>query len=320
MTAGNNGTGTPENDDPFGYLYRSEGGDGATEGGQQQTAARQPGVPRTSYNQVRPVGSRQYGQQPAAQRAQQPHPHYSAPETLPGGAPAASGPGAGAGAGRGSHGASDRPKRRGLLIAAIAVVAVVAGGIGVAVMTNSSDDKGTNAGGDSGKVVTDDSGKPDDSEKKKEKEKKDDQPKNPSANGLKKRDAASLRLSGGATTEKTVKGAEADGGLYITGMNQVGAAVEWTVDVDATGQYRLNVRYGVPGKDANLTVGANGKGDTRAIRMENFGGTKDGDWEAGWKNTWANVNLNKGTNTIKLSCEPGNKCDVHLDQVWISKG
>lgn len=323
MTAGNNGTGTPENDDPFGYLYRSEGGDGATEGGQQQTAARQPGVPRTSYNQVRPVGSRQYGQQPAAQRAQQPHPHYSAPETLPGGAPAPSGPGAGAGAGagRGSHGASDRPKRRGLLIAAIAVVAVVAGGIGVAVMTNSSDDKGTNAGGDSGKVVTDDSGKPDDSGKKneKEKEKKGDQPKNPSANGLKKRDAASLRLSGGATTEKTVKGAEADGGLYITGMNQVGAAVEWTVDVEDTRQYRLYVHYGVPGKDAELTISANGKGDTRAIRLHNFGGLKEGEWE-GWQTTWSNVKLNKGTNTIKLSCEPGNKCDAHLDQVWVTPG
>ncbi|MEX2984683.1 carbohydrate-binding protein [Streptomyces sp. C36] len=325
MTAGNNGTGTPENDDPFGYLYRSEGGDGATEGGQQQTAARQPGVPRTSYNQVRPVGSRQYGQQPAAQRAQQSHPHYSAPETLPGGAPAPSGPGTGAGAGtgrgsHGGHGASDRPKRRGLLIAAIAVVAVVAGGIGVAVMTNSSDDKGAKAGADSGKVVTDDSGKPDDSEKKKEKEKKDDQPKNPSANGLKKRDAASLRLSGGATTEKTVKGAEADDGLYITNMNTVGAAVEWTVDVDSAGEYRLNARYGVPGKDANLTISTNGKGDTRPISMKNFGGTKDGDWEAGWKNTWSVIRLNKGTNTIKVSCEPGNACEVHLDQLWLTKG
>ncbi|MEV4440203.1 carbohydrate-binding protein, partial [Streptomyces sp. NPDC049577] len=49
MTAGNSGTGTagtPENDDPFAYLYRSEGGDG-TQGG-NQPAGHQPGVPRTS--------------------------------------------------------------------------------------------------------------------------------------------------------------------------------------------------------------------------------------------------------------------------------
>ncbi|WP_190130324.1 carbohydrate-binding protein [Streptomyces mashuensis] len=313
MTAGTNGTGTPENDDPFGYLYRSEGGDGQTDDGR---AARQPGVPRTSYNQVRPVGSRTYGGQQSA--ARQPNPHYAAPETLPGGTPARSGHAA-----QPAPGAA-RPKRRGLLIAAIAVVVVVAGGIGVAMMTNSSDDKGGQAGGSSDKVVTqnngkdqDDSGKQKDDEDKKQG--KDDKSKNPSAAGLLKRDAATLKLSGGATTERTVKGAQSEGGLYITGMNSVGAAVEWTVDVDAAATYKLNVRYGVPGKDADLTITANGKGDTRAIRMNNFGGTKEGDWEAGWKNTWANIDLNKGTNVIKLSCEPGNRCEVHLDQIWLSK-
>ncbi|MFI9204897.1 CBM35 domain-containing protein [Streptomyces sp. NPDC053048] len=315
MTAGNNGTGTPENDDPFGYLYRSEGGDGATEGGQGQTAGRQPGVPRTSYNQVRPVGSRQYGQQPAAQRAaaSQPNPHYSAPETLPGGA-AASRSG-----GHGGHGggAGDRPKRRGLLIAAIAVVLVVAGGIGVAVMTNSSGDKGgSQAGGDSSKVVTDDSGKPDESKKKND---KGDPPKNPSANGLQKRDAASLRLSGGASTEKSVQGAQADGGTYITGMNQTGAAVEWTVDVEKAGNYRLNLRYGVPGKDANLTTWANGNKTFTPIKMKNYG-AKPGDWERGWFTSWVQVTLNKGTNVLKFSCESGNSCESHLDQVWLSEG
>ncbi|MEU5051358.1 carbohydrate-binding protein [Streptomyces sp. NPDC021096] len=319
MTAGNNGTGTPENDDPFGYLYR--GGEGSTEGG--GSATHQPGVPRTSHHQVRPVGSRTYGgQQGAAAQRPAPNPHYAAPETLPGGMPPAAGAPQPSGH---AAGGSARPNRRGLLIAAIAVVLVVAGGIGVAIMTNQSsgkDDKqnsasdGENPGGDSGE-----SDKSDDSsskKKEKDKDKKDDGPQNPSANGLKKRDAASLRLSGGATTEKTVKGAEADGGTYITGMNTVGAAVEWTVDVDAPGEYRLNARYGVPGKDANLTIFTNGKGDTRAISMKNFGGTKEGDWEAGWKNTWSLIKLNKGTNTIKLSCEPGNACEVHLDQLWLS--
>ncbi|MFI1970285.1 hypothetical protein BLA24_27985 [Streptomyces cinnamoneus] len=313
MTAGTNGTGTPENDDPFGYLYRSEGGDGATEGGQ---AVRQPGVPRTSYNQVRPVGSRQYGQQPAANRAQQ-HPHYAAPETLPGGMQAQPGHAAPA---QGGHGS--RPNRRGLLIAAIAVVAVVATGIGVAMMTNNSSDKGTTQNIADGEKSggQGDADKSDDSSKKKDDKDKGDKPKSNSTNAQLKRDASTLRLSGGATTEKIVNGAQATDGLYITGMNQVGAAVEWTVDVDAGGDYRLNARYGVPGKDANLTISTNGKGDTRPISMKNFGGTKEGDWEAGWKNTWSIIKLNKGTNTIKVSCEPGNACEVHLDQLWLTKG
>ncbi|MFF4156132.1 carbohydrate-binding protein [Streptomyces sp. NPDC001678] len=327
MTAGNNGTGTgsgasgaPENDDPFGYLYRSEGG-GSTEGGQQQTAAYQPGVPRTSYNQVRPVGSRTYGGaqgvgSTAPRPAAGPNPHYAAPETLPGGMPAQGGRAQGAPSGHGA--APARPKRRGLLIAAIAVVLVVAGGIGVAMLTNSSsDDKQTTAGGEE-KPGDDGQAKGDDAKKKKEKDKgKDDQPKNPSVNDQRKRDASNLRLSGGATTEKTVKGANADGGIYITGMNQPGAAVEWTVDVAEAGNYRLNLRYGVPGKDASLTTWANGNKTTTSINMKNYG-AKPGDWENGWFTSWVQVTLNKGTNVLKVSCEPGNQCESHLDQLWIS--
>ncbi|MEU3353502.1 carbohydrate-binding protein [Streptomyces sp. NPDC037389] len=321
MTAGNNGTGTgsgasgaPENDDPFGYLYRSEGG-GSTEGGQQQTAAYQPGVPRTSYNQVRPVGSRTYGGAQGvgstAPRPAGPNPHYAAPETL-GGAPTQ-----GQAPVRGGHGAAPaapRPRRRGLLIAAIAVVLVVAGGIGVAMLTNSSsDDKQTSAGGEE-KPGGGDAAKGGDAKKKKD---KDEGPKNPSVNAQTKRDASNLRLSGGATTEKTVKGAQADGGIYITGMNQPGAAVEWTVDVEKAGDYRLNLRYGVPGKDATLTTWANGNKTFSSIKMKNYG-AKPGDWENGWFTSWVQVSLNKGTNVLKFSCEPGDQCESHLDQVWIS--
>ncbi|WKK26498.1 carbohydrate-binding protein [Streptomyces olivoreticuli] len=309
MTAGNNGSGTPEGDDPFAHLYRSEGGDGNTDSG---PAAHQPGVPRTSYHQVRTVGSRQYGQQNQTYGGQQPPhqpaPHYAAPETLPGGTPRQPGPPSG---GHGGHGGPQRPKRRGLLIAAIAVVVVVAGGIGAAMITNSGNDTSkTNADGGDNKP------KPQDGAKSKEPEKKDE-PSNSSAAGLQRRDAATLNLSGGATTEKTVKGAQADGGLYITGMNKVGAAVEWQVKVDADGEYRLDARYGVPGTDANLTITINDKPESRPINMKNFGGTKD--WENGWKGTWSLVQLKKGENSIKLSCEQGNSCDVHLDQLSISK-
>ncbi|MCA6093418.1 carbohydrate-binding protein [Streptomyces sp. SCA3-4] len=322
MTAGNNGTGnaTPEGDDPFHYLYRSEGGEGGqTEGG--QAGVRQPGVPRTSYNQVRPVGSRTYGGQQGATGAQrQPNPHYAAPETLPGGAPSASHGGHGAHGGHGGHGASPaRPNRRGLLIAAIAVVLVVAGGIGVAMMNNSSgkdDDKQTVA--DGGGSKGDSSDESDTSSKKKEKDKKDEPTKNPSVNDQQKRDAASLRLVGGATTETAVSGAQAKGGAYVTGVNQQGAGVEWTVEVKAAGRYRLNLSYGVPGQDANLTITANGKRESRPIDMRDHIHTKPGEWSSNWMSTWSEISLNKGTNTIRLSCEAGNKCDSHLDQLWIS--
>ncbi|RLU86926.1 carbohydrate-binding protein [Streptomyces griseocarneus] len=308
MTAGNNGTGTPENDDPFAHLYRSEGGDGsAQEGG---PAAPQPGVPRTSYHQVRPVGSRQYGGTYGGQQGtyggQQP-PHYAAPETLPGGAPRQPGPptppqGQGSG-----HGGGQRPKRRGLLIAAIAVVVVVAGGIGAAMLTNdSSIDKNTSAS-------SDDKQKPDAS-KSKDPDKKDE-PGNPSAAGLQKRDAASLRLLGGASTAKKVEGAEADGGTYVEGMNKVGAGVEWQVEVKSTGEYRLNLRYGVPGQDANLSVTTNGKRDTRSIDMRNYGSK---DYSPVWYTSWQLVQLKAGMNTIQLTCESNNKCESHLD--WLSLG
>ncbi|MGW1200350.1 CBM35 domain-containing protein [Streptomyces sp. NPDC002536] len=308
MTAGNNGngTGTPENDDPFGYLYRSEGGEGTTEA----PAERRPGVPRTSYNQVRPVGSRQYGQPAGAQRQQ--HPHYAAPETLPGGAApqAPTGP-AGYAAG---PAAPARPKRRGPLIAAIAVVVVVAGGIGVAMLTNntSSTDSKQNSAGEQKSGKGDKSG--DDSKKA------SDEPQNPSAAGILKRDAASLRLSGGATTAKDVQGAKADGGTYITGMNKPGAAVEWSLEVPQAGEYTVFVGYGVPGTDANSTLTVNGQASSRQLNMKNFAQAKNGEWDKGWTRTFAWIDLNKGTNTIKVSCEQGNQCNFNLDQVWLKPG
>ncbi|MFC4513783.1 CBM35 domain-containing protein [Streptomyces ehimensis] len=326
MTAGNNGAGSgsgasgaPENDDPFGYLYRSEGGSG--EGGQQQPAAYQPGVPRTSYNQVRPVGSRTYGGTQgvgsnlggqAAQRPGGPNPHYAAPETL-GAAPTQ-----GHTPVRGGHGATPpRPKRRGLLIAAIAVVLVVAGGIGVAMLTNSSsDDKQTSAGGEE-KPGGDEAARGGDAKKKKG---KDEDPKNPSAAGMMQRDAASLRLSGGATTAKDVKGSKADGGTYIAGMNNVGAAVEWTLEVPQAGEYTVFVGYGVPGTDANSTLTINGAARSQSLNMKNFAQAKNGEWDKGWTRTFAWIDLNKGTNTIKVSCEQGNQCNFNLDQVWLKPG
>ncbi|MGW1077458.1 carbohydrate-binding protein [Streptomyces sp. NPDC002537] len=310
MTAGNNGTGTPENDDPFAHLYRSEGGDGNTQSG---PAAPQPGVPRTSHHQVRTVGSRQYGHQNQQQNqtygGQQP-PHYAAPETLPGGAPRQPGPPA---PGTG-HGGGQRPKRRGLLVAAIAVVVVVAGGIGVAMLNNSGDSKmDSNTSADGGG----DKSKPEPSAKSKEPDQKPS-PSSSSAAGLLSRDAASLRLLGGAGTETKVAGAKSVGGVYVKGLDQQGAGVDWAIEIPDGGEYRLYLSYGVPGKDANLSVTVNDQRNSLPIKLDNHGNTNAGEWSSNWMKTWTRVDLKPGTNHIKVSCEAGNACDGHLDQVWIT--
>ncbi|MFG3117214.1 CBM35 domain-containing protein [Streptomyces sp. NPDC048197] len=303
MTAGNNGADTPENDDPFAYLYRAEGGEGGAPGSPGAGgAARQPGVPRTSYNQVRAVGQRQYGQQ-----AQQPVTYgqqnatYAAPETLPGGDRTRGVPAPG-------HGGEPEPRRRnGLLIGAVAVVAVVCIGIGVAMLTNNGDDTKNANAGKSGPTAGD-TVKPSEQPHTK-----------PKPGELPKEDAGSLRLDGGATTAKDVPGARSAGGTYIGGMNTPGASATWTVDVDTAGKYKLWVGYGVPGKDANLTLNVNGTTIPRPVNMGNFAHGPEGAWDKGWTKTWSYVQLNKGTNTVKLSCESGNQCDVNLDQVWLAR-
>jgi hypothetical protein len=103
MTPGNNGASTPEDDDPFGYLYADGQANGA------QPPAGGYGYPG-SVNRVRTVGERQYGQVPQQQTYGQPaygqpNAHYAAPETVPGAAPttrqAPVGPGTDTGGGRG---------------------------------------------------------------------------------------------------------------------------------------------------------------------------------------------------------------------------
>ncbi|MDQ0749391.1 hypothetical protein QF034_003622 [Streptomyces africanus] len=305
MTPGNNGASTPEDDDPFGYLYA----DGQANGAQPPSGGY--GYPN-SVNRVRAVGTRQYGQQASYGQAPQqqsapgrPNAHYAAPETLPGGAPTAQQqvPGGGGG-GRGGRG----PNTKGLLIGAIAVVAAVVIGIGVAMLGGEKDQSNTDD--QAGTTPTQSqNAKPSPS---------------PSKGGqseveLPKTDAKALRLGPGVSTASDFKGAKADGGVYVTGFNHVGATVTWTVDgIKKAGTYRLYVNYGVPGVDANATVVVNGEANSKPLSMANFGNTPKGDWEQGWKNTWANVNLTKGTNTIELACNEGNQCDAVIDQLYLT--
>ncbi|RAJ66953.1 hypothetical protein K378_02318 [Streptomyces sp. Amel2xB2] len=317
MTAENDGTGaTPQGDDPFGYLYRQEGGEGSP--------ATQSGVPRRSYNQVRAVGERQYGgyggygsgpgTQQTAAYGQQPNAHYAAPETMTGGravtpqpAPGDGGYGGGHGGGRGGGGS-----RNGLLIGALAVVAAVVVGIGAAIYFNSSpgDDEGragASAGAEGGKG---------------QEEKPGSQKPRKGKQIGKKQDAATFQLAGGASAQSDVSGAQSSDGSYVGAMNATGASATWSsADVPKAGIYTLYVRYGIPGKDADATLTVNGRPASQPLDMSNWGGqVKEGDWEHGWMSTYAWVDLKEGANTFKISCEDGNKCDFNLDQVWLKAG
>ncbi|MGV9311795.1 CBM35 domain-containing protein [Streptomyces sp. NPDC003691] len=336
MTAANNGGGapngsTPEDDDPFGYLYEDGQAAGATRpgggqgrGGYGYPGPAQPGVPRTSYNQVRAVGERQYGhhqgaphqgQQQYAQPYAQPNPQYAAPETYPGGGgpgyhgggpdTVASGSGRGGGRGRG-------PNTRGLLIGAIAVVAVVVVGITVAIITNENDKKvnTNNAQKDGTAGPSPSADQPDDkATEPKEGEDDDDSGKLP------KQDAVTLKLGGAAESGTGIKGAEGTGGAYVTNFNQVGASVTWKAEIKNAGTYKLYIRYTIPMKNAEATLSINGKPNSNAIRLHNFRNSTDPALENNWQTTWTQMNLQKGMNEIKISCETGNLCDVTLD--WL---
>jgi hypothetical protein len=310
MAAGNhgNGAGTPEDDDPFGYLYadgQAAGAQAPRQGGYGYpgpAGAAQPGVPRTSYNQVRAVGERQYGggQLPP----QRPAPQYAAPETY--GPPPQAHPAVPAQAPqRGGRGGG--PNTKGLLIGAIAVVLVVVTGITVALLTNNGDkDKNTGAVPSGAASPVQESPDPGASEGGGEGEE-------PAA--LPKQDAATLQLGAPAVLAKDVKGAEGADGAYVTGFNAVGAAVTWKADVQEAGEYKLYVRYAIPAQDANATLTVNGKANSNPIGLKNFIHSTDPNWEKNWQTTWAPITLQKGANEIKISCEQGNQCNAILD--WL---
>lgn len=318
--AGNNGASTPEDDDPFGYLYEDGQAAGAQPPGQggygYPGPAAQPGVPRTSYNQVRTVGERQYGQQVPHQQPYgqpqapygQPNAQYAAPETYPGGSATTQVPQQG---GRGGSGGSGKggPNTKGLLIAAVAVVAVVLIGIGVALMTDDGDkdkkkDEATSSAGPGAEVEQSPTPEP--------------SPSSSAPVELPKQDAASLKLGGTAQLDNSVKGAKSASGQYIN-LNQVGRSATWSVEVPEAGEYTLFVTYGVPGKDAKTSLTVNSE-DPRGINMKNYANAPEGDLEKGWTRTFAYVNLVKGENTLMISCNEGDECDANLDQLSLKAG
>ncbi|MEV7687245.1 carbohydrate-binding protein [Streptomyces bungoensis] len=299
MTPGDNGASTPEDDDPFGYLYA----DGQARGAQPPSGGY--GYPN-AVSRVRTVGERQYGQQPPAPPQQgaygQPNAYYQAPETLPGGTPAAARPGPAAPARRG-------PNTKGLLIGAVAVVAAVVIGIGMA-MLNGNSDNGKNSDQAGTAPTQSQSSEPSPSSSA-----------SAAAGELPKTDASALTLAGGATKASDVQGAQAAGGTYVGGLNTPGSSATWTVnDIPEAGAYTLFVHFSVAGEDQAMSVTVNGKPFGSKLPLKNYAHAKDGDLAHGWTTTFVWPTLQKGSNTISVSCQPGDKCNALLDQMWIKKG
>lgn len=297
MTAGNNGTNPPEGEDPFGYLYRSE--DGASSGQGQQA-----GVPRRSYNEVRAVGDRRYGQQ-RSQPDQSPSPYYAAPETQPGGDPSSPPPSRRA-RGGGSQGP---PRRNGLLIGALAVVGAVIIGVGAAIAF-SDDETDTDAKPGPG---------PSQSAEPTEEETPEEQRPEENDKPLPQENASSLRLENGLEVQKVVEGSRAKDGSYIGGFKEGSQAI-WAPTVPEAGKYTVYVGYSVPGKDADATLVVNGKPEGRPLNLSNFANAKAGEWDKGWTQTYALVNLEKGQNQIAVSCQKDNECTAMMDRIWLVEG
>ncbi|MFJ5264259.1 carbohydrate-binding protein [Streptomyces sp. NPDC088387] len=307
MTPGNNGASTPEDDDPFGYLYA----DGQANGAQPPSGGY--GYPN-SVSRVRTVGERQYGQQapaaqpygqvPQQQGYGQQSANYAAPETFPGGAPTQQtamhgSVGGGGGRGRG-------PNTKGLLIGAIAVVAAVVIGISVA-MLGGGDDEGGDDAADTTPTQSEQSSEPSPSNTSQASEAE-----------LPAIDAKALSLGGAAALASDVQGAESDGGIYVGNLNGVGNSVTWTVNgIPEDGAYTVFARYSVVA-DQEMTLTVNGKKFGSKLNLSNFAHADDA--AKGWTKTYAWPTLNKGTNTISVSCEDGDKCDVLLDQLSLKKG
>ncbi|MFF8412672.1 carbohydrate-binding protein [Streptomyces omiyaensis] len=319
MAAGNDGANKPEEDDPFGYLYadgQAAAGRAPQGGyGYPGPAPAQPGVPRTSYNQVRTVGERQYGQQPAQpyvppQQQQapygQPHPQYAAPETYGNGQPPRHSPPP-----QGPRGGGRGPNTKGLLIGAVAVVAVVVAGITAAIIGNQGGKKpdpqatGTSQSSAPATPSEEPSGSAEPSAE-------------PTKGPLPKQDAATLTLGGMATVGKDIKGAKGPGGAYVS-LNGVGGSASWTVDVPEAGDYTLKITYSVPGKDADAMLTVNGSPPYK-VNMKNYALAPAGDWVKGWTTTYGYATLTKGSNSLKISCEQGNSCEAIIDQVYLVAG
>lgn len=321
-SAGSNGapegpeSGAPQDDDPFGYLYRPAEGEPAQQNG--QGGGQQPGVPRTSYNRPVEVGRTQYGQptyRPQPQPRQQPD--QGQPTQYQGQQQ---------GQYQQSYGGElptqqtryaersrpqpgeDRPsggRSKGAVIGAVAVVAAIAIGAGIALSSGDPDpDKNAKGGQTSAPAV----------------------PTGSATVSASAAPTASATVAGPTTTDagqlqgqnapvgNTVKGAKSADGGYLT--LQPGSSVSWTGEVPAAGTYKFSVHFNNPAADVKGTVSVNGKDRDGGLNFQNYAPGQD--QSNSWYTTYILPQLQAGSNTVTVSVPAGSGGSVLVDQITVS--
>lgn len=309
---GNNGTSPPEGDDPFGYLYRQEGG----------AAGPPPAPPQPSYRQVRPVGERTYAGQQGGYGyppQQQQNAYYAAPETQPGG-------GYPGGPGPGRYDDEEEPPRRNtMLIGAIAVVTAVVLGVGAAILFSGDDDKGGDEGqsqqdpgpSDNNPGEGDDGDDPDgddDGEDEDDGEDDDEDAFEPLEAVL----TSITPLEGAYVNTGGISGARSADGSYVDGLNQENSTIVWNFEFDGTpGDYRLFIGYSVPDKDQKMSLAINEQIRDDKINFDDYLNGRDAERSQRWFSTFRVVSLKEGANAVYIGCAKGDTCDVLIDKMEI---
>lgn len=121
--------------------------------------------------------------------------------------------------------------------------------------------------------------------------------------------AGSAVLSGGAAIATGQNGYESPAG-YVSGLTKVGAASTWTVLGAPAGAATLAVRYtnyviGEQPTVHTIELVVNGHPATTVPLRPTSANT--------WSTATAPVDLQEGTNSVRLECGPGNGCNVNLD-------
>ncbi|MBV2152529.1 hypothetical protein [Kitasatospora sp. SUK 42] len=328
-TAGDNGVpegqggGAPQDDDPFGYLYRPA--DGST----GQPAEPQQGVPRTPYSRPMEVGRAQYGQhyqQGAPPRGQQPpygqpgaaqppygQPPQQAPYGQPGVPPQQAEYGAPTQQTRYAEHSRPQPgeerpssgRSKGAVIGAVAVVAAIAIGAGIALSTGDPDSDKTAKGGTTSAAppapttaaasATATAASPSASATV--------------ASGPSTVDAGQLQAQN-APSANTVKGAKSADGSYLT--LQQGGTVTWTGEIATAGTYKLTVHYNNAGADVRGAASVNGKDWPSGLAYRNFSPGKDP--ASSWYTTWILPQFQAGSNTVAFTVPSG---PILIDQITV---
>ena len=125
-------------------------------------------------------------------------------------------------------------------------------------------------------------------------------------------EAEEATLVGSATVD--TEHSNYSGSGFVGGMWNLGVGVSFAVDVEAAGNYPVNVRYAngpdpQPGAK-NVSLYVNGE----KVGPWSFPST--GDWKT-WKTTTRNLDLTAGTNSIMLKYDTGDQGNVNLDVLSI---